>query len=257
MAACLGAAAAVVLSKYRHRLLPGINVFDRFRPAPLDILPISWIFTVDENTRNEVASVITATFEKARRTAKQHRDQAFREASFRVPLEAARLMPGSSQFELEEMGPMPSLPPVPKNLWNKYGSAAVKPPFDVDKDARAFLYHANGAPKATAAFLAIDAELEPPERPHEQTKTLQQRSEHQKTIVASALYSWAWIFQTWMSRHPDGLDRIGTRRLPIIITYRGNATGCIFDPRTQRFEDLQWAYFIVSLTDPIEGSARV
>ncbi|KAL1847971.1 hypothetical protein Daus18300_013774 [Diaporthe australafricana] len=260
VAACLGAAAGVMLFRYRHRLLDRIriSIFDRFRPAPLDILPISWIFLVDRKTRDEVAAVITASFEVARKAAKRHREQTFREASFRVPLEAARLMPGASHFELEEMGPMPSLPPVPKHLWHKF-RFAVKPPFDLVKDARAFLYHPNGAPQVTAAFLAINADLEPPELPDEQLPAGfgHPISDHKRRIIESALYAWMWIFWAWMSRHPDGLDRIGTRRLPVTITYRGNATGCIFNPETQKFEGLEWVFFLISLTDPIEGPTRV
>lgn len=204
--------------------------------SPVIIPPISWQLTTDQKTADDVEAIISAGFEMARKAPAQRREQAFREASFQVPHEIARLNPEAPRFRVEDMGPMPPL----KKTWKEMGEIGfhLTPPFDPEKEARVFLYFPNDAPRATAAFLAINSELHPSTQRNAHGRAMGKRNEDHRPMLGIA--STIWICQTinWRRHHPHVLDRIETGRLPVIMSFRDTACGRLWDTSTEFFADL-------------------
>lgn len=159
------------------------------------------------------------------------RDQAFREASFHVPYEIARLNPDAPRFRVEDMGPMPPL----QKLWKDMKNIGfhVTAPFDVEKEARVFLYFPNDAPRATAAFLAINTEFHPVGERNARGKVTTPEDQDGITTIAAII----WICQTinWRRHHPDVLDRIEPGLLPVIMSFRDTACGSLWDTHVELF----------------------
>jgi hypothetical protein len=150
VAACLGLAGGILLTRF---LLTKSLVISR-RATPEFNPPTSWWLASDEKTPKDVMRIINAAFEMASKAPPRLRDQAYGEASFMVPYEIASLnLDAPRTFKVEEMAPLSSL----RKQWQVFerGGIQIRSPFNVETDARAFLYFPNGSAEATAAFLAI------------------------------------------------------------------------------------------------------
>lgn len=214
--------------------------------------PISWMLKADLNTLDEVETVISVGFETARKEKPSRRNRAFRDASFQAPREFARLNPEAPRFRVEDMGPMPPL----KKRFKEMGEIGfhLTAPFDVEQEARVFLYFPNDSSKATAAFLAINYDWFSASQP------LGQRVRHghvaDKTHVGNArpeLFSVAatmWICQTvhWRRHQPEVLDRIEPGHLPVIINFRTTACSTVWDTRVENFAGPEWDTPLINLT---------
>lgn len=230
VAACLGVAGGVLLTRYlltKSLVIPG-------RGASKLVPPASWWHAADEKTFQDVKTIISAGFEMASKAPIRRRDQAYREASFQVPYEIARLNPDAPQFKVQQMAPLSSIREVWQNMAE--GGIHVKPPFSVERDARVFLYFPNGSAKATAAFLAINAEYTPLAQQLSPTTTMSVATDDQWLLQMIAANIWVCQTVVWGRRNPDVLHRMPTR-LPVIITFRGSATGALWDSSTSLFPD--------------------
>ncbi|KAG6357640.1 hypothetical protein INS49_013517 [Diaporthe citri] len=165
----------------------------------------------------DVQTAVRASFEKAHRAPIRLRDQALREASFRVPREIAKLNPEAQQFRLEDMGPMY---PLPK------GTEAGRR-IDTKKNACAFLYFPNGAVKATAAFVAINAEFKPPNERWLDPAIARKGKEENIGILVAGMVAWYIQYEIWSGLRPDITGRIQSGELPVIISFRHIACGAL------------------------------
>ncbi|KAJ0109469.1 hypothetical protein J7T55_000394 [Diaporthe amygdali] len=198
-----------------------------YDPSAKAIPPHSWLRASDQRKRNDVTDIVTAGFEMARRTPMRRRDQALREASFQVPHEIARLNPDAQQFRLEDMGLLPAFPE----------GSGHEPPFDMERDARAFLYFPNGAAKATAAFVAINAEFKSPVKLRKDGPVTHKASESNMKLLNSGMLGWVVQAYHWSYYNPDVYGRIQTGQLPVIINYRQMACGSLYDIEAEMFPD--------------------
>lgn len=182
----------------------------------------------------------------ASKTPIRRRDQAFREVSFHVPHEIARLNPDAPRFRVEDMGPMPPL----KKLWKEVGELGIhiNPPFDVEREARVFLYFPNDAPRATAAFLAINTEFRPVEYRNAQGNVSYRTHEDHLRLFATASYMWDCQNINWRRHRPHILDRIEPGQLPVIMSFREWACGSPWDTSAQTFMDMETDRQLVNLT---------
>lgn len=174
----------------------------------------------------------------ARRTPIRRRDQALREASFQVPHEIARLNPDAQQFRLEDMGPMPAFPE----------GSGHEPPFDMERDTRAFLYFPNGAAKATAAFVAINAEFKPQAKLRKDGPVIHKGSEWHMQLLNSGMRAWIVQAYNWVYYNPDVYGRIQTGQLPVIVNYRQMACGSLYDTEAGMFPDPTSFSLLMSLS---------
>ncbi|KAG6355199.1 hypothetical protein INS49_004280 [Diaporthe citri] len=247
-AVCLGVASGILLSRFPTRFL-NTSYFQKRAPVsqpsqPGHVPPISWVFTADQETCDDVQTILSAAFEMASKSPIRSRDQAFREASFYVPYEIARLNPDAPRFRVEDMGVMPPL----KKLWKDMDNLGfhVTAPFDVEKEARVFLYFPNDAPRATAAFLAINTEFHPVGQPNSQGKVTTPEDQDKVTTIASII----WICQNinWRRHHPHVLDRIEPGHLPVIMSFRETACGSSWDTHKELFTSKEAHNIMVNLT---------
>lgn len=141
------------------------------------------------------------------------------------------------------------MPPL-KKMWKDMGQVGfhVTAPFDVEKESRVFLYFPNDAPRATAAFLAINTEFLPLGQPNAQGKVLFRTHEDHERIFAVA--SIIWIGQTvnWRRHHPDILDRIEPGHLPVITSFRQAASGSLWDTHAENFSIPEKQRLMIHLT---------
>lgn len=109
----------------------------------------------------------------------------------------------------------------------------VTAPFDAEKECRVFLYFPNDAPRATAAFLAINTELPPVGQPNAQGKVTTPEDQDGISSVASVI----WICQiiNWRRHHSEVLDRIEPGKLPVIMSFREAAYGSLWDTHVEFF----------------------
>lgn len=230
--------------------MPSRSSVDNQHPALMshEIPPRSWMAAADRKTFRDVMGIITAGFDMARKAPMRRRHQALREASFQAPHEVARLNSGAApNFRLEDMGPVPSLPKIFEDRFrSKMGY-----PFNINKEARVFLYFPNGATKATAAFVAVNAEIFPPEWSESQRFEIQKLSAQQEYLVKMALVTWTISYMTWVEYHPHVLDRIESGQLPIIFNLRERASGCLYDTKAEEFTNLDTASVFASLNEPM------
>lgn len=192
--------------------LPKLISITIFRPR--SIPPMTWISAADRKTREDVESMVFTAFEKARKSPIRRRDQAIREATFHVPHEVARFNSGAApHFVLEDMGP---LPPFPKD-WEAEMPTKLKHPWDIGREARAFLYLPHKSAKATAVFVAINAELQATPDQKQRRHKMHRASEDQNSLLAFGTNSWRLRYRIWADRQPDIIDRIKPGPLPVIF----------------------------------------
>lgn len=186
--------------------------------SPKKVPPVSWNLAIDKKTGNDVQSIIRTGFEMAHEAPTRLRDQALREASFQVPHEIARLNPEAQQFTLEDMGPMHALP---------NGTLAERG-FDIKKDGRIFLYFPNSAVKATAAFVAINAEFKPPNQTWKDPAISSKGNEENVAMLVAGMLTWELQYSIWAELNPDIIGRIESDELPVIINFRHIACGSMY-----------------------------
>lgn len=171
----------------------------------------------------------------ARRAPLRHRDQALREFSFQVPHEIARLNPDAQQFRLENMGPM-------------YDLETEHRVFDATKNARAFLYFPNGAVKATAAFVAINAEFKPPDESWLDPAIGHKGKEENVGMLVAGMLAWLTQYPIWAGMRPDIIGRIETGELPVIISFRQMACGAIYHTKSENYKEPESTRLMMDLT---------
>ncbi|KAG8161951.1 hypothetical protein KVR01_007716 [Diaporthe batatas] len=219
------AGGGILLARF---LLKRVNiVIARTGPGSMTFPPISWVRSCDQKTRHEVATIVTAGFDMAMRKPTRLRDQAYREASFQVPHEIARLNTAAPRFKIEEMAPLTC---VRKELGRlRRGDPDLEFSFDIEKDAQLFLYFPNDSPKAAAAFLAINTKFDTRVRNSEVPPT-----DEQARLLAYGMALFKLQCRHWADKRPEILRRIGPALLPVIISFRGTACGLLYDMRSGR-----------------------
>lgn len=214
-------------------------------PAPLAtslVPPFSWIGPRSEKTLRSVMAIVTAGFEMASNRPIRLRDQAYREASFQVPHEVARLSPGApGGGRVQEMAPLSIAREWQEETTKgagQGGGEGLKPPFNIEREARVFLHFPKGSDRATVAFLAINADFGPsPMR--EEARVVRKRSNKQQTRLMNAAKAvWKCQYAQWVRLRPDIVRRIEPDELPLIITFRGTVWGMLWDTRGKTFVDL-------------------
>lgn len=141
----------------------GVVSFNRFKKGGT-IPPHTWARTAEQQTREKVETILSEEFNRARNSTLHQRNDALREATFHVPHVLARLNKDAPDFRLEDLGPMVHA----KKFWDRLGEIhpSLAPYFDCAEETRVFLYFPNGATKATAVFVAVNAEpLRKPQPP--------------------------------------------------------------------------------------------
>ncbi|KAG6368379.1 hypothetical protein INS49_002585 [Diaporthe citri] len=196
------------------------------------IPPHNWARTVDQQTRDEVEATLAVGFNMARSSALHQRNDALREATFQVPHELARLNEDAPDFRLEDLGPMEHA----KKLWDRVGERfpSLAPFVDCAEEARVFLYFPNGAAKATAVFVAVNAELKYPLHKPQQSAAdgVLMNGVHAANEVS--LFAGFWVFQhnLWAQSHPAVIGGVeGMERLPVIFNFRDKAFGALYYTR--------------------------
>lgn len=240
IAGCLGVAGGVMLMSW----LPRYLLSKRGRQT---IPPVSWMIACDKKRLLDVAGMVSTAFEMARKAPIRRRDQALREAAFHVPHEVARINSGAGpRFRVEDMGPMPSLP---KDL-QAHNFIKAKYPLDIRREARAFLYFSHDSTRATAAIVAINAELRHIRRSKDTMVEVAEASDDHKALVQVAMDGWSLRYKIWRDREPHILDRIEPGKLPVIFCFREKVSGCLFNPKTEGFDDLMSVFLVTSLGEP-------
>lgn len=206
--------------------------------------PHVWARTADKQTREEVEAAVTAAFNLARESAPHERNDALREATFQVSRELARLYKTTPDFRLEDLGPM-----VHANLWlDRVGVRFPSPsPFiDCGQETRVLLYFPKGATKATAIFVAVNAE-----RKHflhhlqEAGEGGVARRRARATGEVNVLVG-AWEFQQKVCAliKPAVFGRIEERKhLPVIFNFREKAFGALYYTTFGFIFNLAWLHY--------------
>ncbi|KAG8157986.1 hypothetical protein KVR01_012258 [Diaporthe batatas] len=211
---CLGAAVTVFV----FRLFTGYSTLP----------PHTWARTAHQKTRREVEATTGMAFNMARSAPEHQRHAKFREATFHVPHQLARLNKEAPRFRLEDLGPM-SLGKVP---WATPSQpiSINGPPLDAKTDTRAFLYFPDGSPKATAVFLAINSDLMYPTKAWMQSPPIDPAvAWSRKPMLVMAAFG--IVYADWEKNRPSVTGRIvETSRLPVICNFRENVFACIFYP---------------------------
>lgn len=179
----------------------------------------------------------------ASKAPKGRREQAYREATFQVPYEIARLNPDAPRFKVEEMAPLSSL----RDLFQDMANVGVytNAPFDIERDARIFLYFPNGATQATAAFMAINAEYSPRQQQRRKAPGGYIAGQDQFRLLLAVQNIWLCQNVHWARRDQDILHRIGPLQLPVIINFRGEAVGGVWVAERPLFpEPKQFEYVL-------------
>lgn len=206
----------------------GVNFLVRIKTGGT-IPPYIWARTVDQQTREDVEKTLAEGFNTARNSTLHQRNDALREATFHVPYELARLNKDAPYFRLEDLGPMV----YAKKLWDRIGeiTPSFAASFNCAEEMRVFLYFPNGATKATAVFVAVNAELK-----HVLHKLQPSvgAGEHARRAVEAAFPVNAWRIQHrfWAKRNPAVIGRIEEmERLPVIFNFRDEAFGVMYYTR--------------------------
>lgn len=176
--------------------------------------------------RGEVETILAEEFKLAYNSTPDQRNDALREATFHVPHELARLNKDAPDFKLEDLGPMVQA----KEFWDRLGEIhpSLAPYFDCAEETRVFLYFPNGATKATAVFVAVNAE--PLRKPQPPSGV----GEHARRAVEAAWSVNIWKIQheIWARSNPAVIGRIEEmERLPVIFNFRDEAFGVMYYTR--------------------------
>lgn len=230
LAACLGVAAGWWCMKRLPRVRVIKTVVD-----PRKTPPGAWIATSDKQTIRSVMSAVTAGFKMARERPKERQHDALREATFAVPYELAQLNKDDPDFKLENMGPLPPLPS--QGLRITKNNSDSNESFDQQKDGRIFLYFPGGATKASAAFVAINAELSLPNPTQSGMVSGAPTSPDQK-LITQASSSWIVRYMTWEAEKSDVMERIETGSFPVIFIFRDKTFGSLYDTNEKIFPEL-------------------
>lgn len=209
----------------------GVNFLVRIKTGGT-IPPYTWARTVDQKTRDEVEATLAVGFNMARNSAPHQRNDALREATFQVPHELARLNKDAPDFRLEDLGP----PVDGKKIWDRVGErfTSLVPFIDFAEEARVFLYFPNGATKATAVFVAVNAELKYPLRKPQQSTAgdAVMNGAHAATEVDLLANFWGFQHNLWAQSHPAVIGLLEEmERLPVIFKFRDKAFGALYYTR--------------------------
>lgn len=161
-----------------------------------------------------------------------------REASFQVPHEIAKLNLEAQQFRLEDTGPMYPLP---------NGSQAERA-IDIKKNARIFLYFPNGALKAAAAFVAINAEFKPPNETWRDPDIARKGKTENIGMLSAGMTVWYTQYLMWAELRPDMIGRIQSGELPVIISFRHIACGSVYHFESEDYNNPASAALMMDLT---------
>lgn len=203
--------------------------------------------SLDQKTFYEVTGIISAGFEMAHKAPKQRRQQALREATFQAPHEVARVIPGAApDSRLEDMGPVPSV----SEEWEGMRDTALFRTFDITREGRVFLYFPDGTSKATAAFVAINAEIFPPEWTILERFAVTEFSKEQESLALAAVCGWQKRYMTWEDENPHVVDRIERGKLPVIFIFREMASSALYDTEAVEFLDQHTVGRLANLTKP-------
>lgn len=174
------------------------------------------------------------------------RNQSYRQASFQVPHEMARLNADAPRFRVEAVSPMP---PLNKTFREMREMGAPAPaPFDPEKESRVFLYFPNDATRATAAFVAINTEFRPVEERAPDGRVAVTTNEKHLRLNMAAANIWICQAVNWRRHHPHVLDLIEPGPLPVIVTFREWACEHLWDTTTENFLNLDKDRELMKLT---------
>ncbi|KAF3769153.1 hypothetical protein M406DRAFT_327556 [Cryphonectria parasitica EP155] len=210
--------------------------------------PGSWILGHDNASLTGTTFAIDTGFNMARSQPLDHQREAFREATFQLPYEIARLNNDAPEFKLEDMG---TVPPIPEE-WRAYvpeSVFALEPVFDPQADARVFLYFPDGTTKATVAFVAINTELGVPPITSKDGMNVVSSTDH-SGLFKQALNSWTTWYLVTATEKSDVLEQIEPGKLPVIFLFREKAATCVFDTESQTFQNLDSMLLILGFGGP-------
>lgn len=122
--------------------------------------------------------------------------------------------------------------------------------FDPQKDARIFLYFPNGSEKATAAFLAINAEF-PIGTPSEAMATAISTHSQPARLIDQAMRAWTVQYAAWQDENPEVIKRLEpvSGKFPVIFCYRDMISGCHYDVASKRFVETDTARIVFGLVE--------
>lgn len=228
----------------------GVVSFNRFKKGGT-IPPHTWARTAEQQTREEVETILSEEFNLARNSTLHQRNDALREATFHVPHELARLNKDAPDFRLEDLGPMVHA----KKFWDRLGEIhpSLAPYFDCAEETRVFLYFPNGATKATAVFVAVNAE--PLRKPQPPSGV----GEHSRRAVkaACAVNVWEAQHKIWAKINPAVIGRIEEmERLPVIFNFRDEAFGVTYYTRLGLILDGSMWMKPLTVTDVDRGTLQ-
>lgn len=231
---------AYVMPKFRPRIL-------RIKLCP----PVAWLQASDPKTVNSVATAVSVAFKMAKsRSSPGPRTDALRQATFAVPHEIARLnkIPGS-KFHLKEMGPCRDLDADRLNFI--VSTTGFKPTFDVKEDTQVSLYYpSKDATKATAVFVAINAEGQIP-----QHGPAAPGATNLKTLIQYATALWNNHYELWTAEDPDLKNSFEPGPLHIIFSFQDKTCGGLYNQETSQFETGSPLEVVIGLVDLLDASA--
>lgn len=184
---------------------------------------------------DEIHAAAGAGFALAHSRPEGSRHEAFREATFQLPYEIARLNKDAQHFKIEDCGPVPPrAEAIEKGLRLILGNitSVATPGFDLEKDTRVFLYYPGEATKATAAFVALNTGLNlagasPIPETDEEVDVVKNRKNSE--LLIHGLNAWlSWWKEQELSQS-DAVERIESGDFPVIFLYRGNVSSCLFN----------------------------
>lgn len=120
--------------------------------------------------------------------------------------------------------------------------------FDAEKNARVFLYFPNGAAKATAAFVAINAEFKPPDETWRDPAIARKGKEENLRMIAAGMTAWYMRYLIWAELRPDIVGRIQSGELPVIINFRHVAYGSTYHFESEMYKEPASAALMMDLT---------
>lgn len=156
-----------------------------------------------------------------------------------MPHELARLNNDAPFFRLEDLGPIAHSKEARDIINNKYPSLASF--IDCAEETRVFLYFPMGATKATAIFVAVNAELRYPL--HQSVGYAGSDSYFKRAVRANfevvlLTDTWKCQHRIWSRNHPVVMGRVDEmERLPIIFNFREKAFGIMYYQRLESILD--------------------
>lgn len=213
--------------------------------------PGSWLKNADMETVQSVTYAVSAGFNMARNRPEDRRQNALREATFRVPYEVVRFNRDAKDFRVENMGPPP---PFSESVISDFADHWPEGTdlFDPQQEARIFLYFPGGATKATAAILAVNGEIEIPDTT-KPSAGLAVAGLKKRQLINQAMACWMTQYSQWEVHQPDVLERMeagSEGKFPVIFVFQDKASGCEWSTSEGRFIDPLTLNFIFGLGAP-------